>query len=46
MTELPDSRAATEAERKRILRNRNVVLAVILVGFVILTFAISIAKMG
>lgn len=46
MTELPESAPQSEAERKRILRNRNIVLAVILAGFVILTFAISIAKMG
>jgi hypothetical protein len=35
-----------EAERKRIIRSRNLVLALVLAGFVILVFAISIAKMS
>jgi hypothetical protein len=35
-----------EAERKRIIRGRNRVLALLLAGFVILVFAISIAKMS
>jgi hypothetical protein len=35
-----------EAERNRIIRSRNRVLALVLAGFVILVFAISIAKMG
>ena len=34
------------AERQRIIRSRNRVLALLLGGFVILVFAISIAKMG
>jgi hypothetical protein len=42
MEKLPDS----EAERRRIIRQRNLVVAAVLVGFVVLTFAISIAKMG
>jgi hypothetical protein len=42
MENLPDS----EAERKRIMRSRNIVLALVLFGFAALTFAISIAKMG
>jgi hypothetical protein len=42
MTDIPDS----DAERKRIQRSRNRVLAFILVGFVVLTFAISMARMG
>jgi hypothetical protein len=42
MTNLSDS----ETERKRIVRSRNRVLALILFGFVVLTFAISLAKMG
>jgi hypothetical protein len=46
MTQLPDSASNAAADRKRILRTRNIVLAVILAGFAILTFAISIAKMG
>jgi hypothetical protein len=35
-----------EAERQRIIRGRNRVLALLLAGFVILVFAISIAKMS
>ena len=35
-----------EAERMRIIRSRNRVFAVLLIGFAILVFAISIAKMG
>jgi hypothetical protein len=35
-----------EAERQRIIRGRNLVLALLLTGFVILVFAISIAKMS
>lgn len=46
MTKLPDSAPDPEAERKRIMRGRNIVLALLLAGFVVLTFAISIAKMG
>lgn len=42
MTQVPDS----DTERKRIQRSRNRVLAFILFGFVVLTFAISLAKMG
>lgn len=42
MTNHPDS----DAERRRIVRSRNRVLALILFGFVVLTFAISLAKMG
>lgn len=42
MTNLPDS----ETERKRIQRSRNLVLAWLLAGFVVLTFAISIVKMS
>lgn len=34
-----------EAERQRIIRGRNRVLGILLVGFAILIFAISIAKM-
>jgi hypothetical protein len=34
------------AERKRIIRSRNVVLALVLAAFVVLVFAISIAKMS
>jgi hypothetical protein len=35
-----------ESERARIIRGRNVVLGTLLVGFAILIFAISIAKMA
>jgi hypothetical protein len=41
MTEPLDS----EAERKRIQRQRNLVLGLILAAFVVLVYAISIAKM-
>jgi hypothetical protein len=41
MTELEQ-----KAERERIIRNKNRVLALVLVGFVVLFFAISIAKMS
>lgn len=36
----------SEAQRQRIQRSRNRVLALLLAGFVILVFAISIVKMG
>ncbi|HEY0957687.1 MAG TPA: hypothetical protein VGE05_00265 [Novosphingobium sp.] len=42
MENVPDS----EAERKRIQRSRNLVLALLLAGFAVLTFAISIVKMS
>ena len=42
MTEPLDS----NSERKRIQRSRNLALGLILGAFVILVFAISIAKMG
>jgi hypothetical protein len=45
MTKLPDS-PNPDAERKRIMRSRNIVLALVLFGFAVLTFAISIAKMS
>ena len=35
-----------ETERQRIIRGRNRVMGVLLVGFAVLIFAISIAKMG
>ena len=35
-----------QSERERIMRSRNRVLALVLAGFVILFFAISIAKMS
>lgn len=40
MTDLPES----EAERRQIQRGRNRVLALLLAGFVLLVFAISIVK--
>lgn len=42
MSNLSDS----EIERRRIIRGRNRMLLAVLVGFVILTFAISIVKMS
>lgn len=36
----------SEADRLRIQRSRNRVLALLLVGFAVLTFAISIVKMS
>lgn len=42
MTEPLDS----ETTRKRIQRSRNLVLGLLLAAFVILVYAISIAKMG
>ena len=44
MTEL-DRNPDQEAERMRIIRGRNRVFGVLLVGFAVLIFAISIAKM-
>ena len=41
MTETPDQ----EAERKRIQRSRNIVMALVMGAFVVLIYAISIAKM-
>ena len=45
MTKPIDSNSQDE-QRRRIQRGRNLVLALILGGFAILVFAISIAKMG
>jgi hypothetical protein len=45
MTNL-DPSSGPEAERLRIIRSRNRVLGVLLIGFAILIFAISIAKMS
>jgi len=42
MTQQPESDEA----RKRIQRNRNRVFALVLAAFVLLVYAISIAKMG
>ena len=36
----------SDAERKRIQRSRNRMLLLLLIGFAVLTFAISIVKMG
>jgi hypothetical protein len=44
MTEPTESDSAT-TERRRIRRSRNLVLGLILAAFVILVYAISIAKM-
>jgi hypothetical protein len=45
MTDPLDSNSLDQ-QRRRIRRGRNVVLGLILAGFVILVYAISIAKMG
>ena len=37
--------SSSEAERKRILRSRNRVVGLLLAAFVVLVYAISIAKM-
>lgn len=42
MNDQPDS----QPERDRIIRQRNIVMAVVLGAFVVLVFAISIVKMG
>jgi hypothetical protein len=42
----PDPSSGPEAERQRIIRSRNRVFGVLLIGFAILIFAISIAKMS
>lgn len=36
----------SQAERRRIQRSRNLVVGLLLAGFVVLVFAISIVKMG
>ncbi len=41
-----DRNSGPDSERMRIIRGRNRVLGVLLIGFAILVFAISIAKMG
>ena len=46
MTETPNADSANhDAERKRIQRSRSIVMAVLLAAFVVLVYAISIAKM-
>lgn len=42
MSETPDA----DSERKRIQRSRSIVMAVLLAAFVVLVYAISIAKMS
>jgi hypothetical protein len=42
----PDLDQGPDAERRRIIRGRNLVLALVLAGFVVLVFAISLAKMS
>lgn len=46
MTEPFESPRDTDERRKRIVRGRNIVLGLLLGAFVILVYAISIAKMG
>lgn len=41
-----DPGSGPEAERLRIIRGRNRVMGILLVGFAVLIFAISIAKMA
>jgi hypothetical protein len=41
-----DQNLEQAAERDRIIRSKNRVLALVLVGFVVLFFAISIVKFG
>lgn len=42
MTQPPDP----ESQRRRIQRTRNIVMAVLLAGFVVLIYAISIVRVG
>ncbi len=42
MTQPPDP----ESQRRRIQRTRNIVMAVLLAGFVVLIYAISIVRIG
>jgi hypothetical protein len=46
MSEITDPKLDYDAARKRIQRSRNLVVGLLLGGFVILIFAISIAKMS
>jgi hypothetical protein len=46
MTEPFDSPHDSDERRRRIVRGRNVVLGLLLAAFVVLVYAISIAKMG
>lgn len=46
MTEPFESSQNTEDRRRRIVRGRNIVLGLLLAAFVVLVYAISIAKMG
>ncbi len=49
MTQSPETKSADPdpgLERKRIQRSRSIVMALLLAAFVVLVFAISIAKMN
>jgi hypothetical protein len=46
MTDLPETTPDAAAARKRIMRQRNYMLAGVLLVWAVLIFAISIVKMG
>ncbi len=46
MDKLPETSNDSGAERRRIQKGRNLVLALLLAGFVALVYAISIVKLG
>jgi hypothetical protein len=46
MTEPFESPQNADERRRRIVRGRNIVVGLLLAGFVVLVYAISIAKMG
>lgn len=46
MSDAPESNPDTDAARKRIQKSRNIVMGLLLAGFVILVYAISIVKMN
>ena len=47
MTELPENESPEfEARRRKVIAQRNVVTALVLVGFVVLFFFITVAKFG
>jgi hypothetical protein len=45
MSDLDSPPRSDDPERQRIIRSRNRVMALLLVGFVVLVFAISLARM-
>ena len=46
MSDAPESNPDRDAARKRIQKSRNIVMGLLLAGFVILVYAISIVKMN